>query len=268
MENNVKDIVKFENSTEDNNEYISFANVYDIMMEDVPYNEWASYIHSILKKFNSNPKIILDLGCGTGNITEILSNKYEMIGIDISENMLMIAKDKAKKNNKDILYIQQDMTEFELYGTVGAVISVCDSINYITNEEELLKVFKLVNNYLDPNGLFIFDINTKYKYKHILGNNTYAETFENSAYIWENYFYEDEKINEYSLTLFIKEGNKYNRFEERHYQKAYSIHVITKLLNKAGLKLEGIFNACTFEEPKNDSERIYFVAREQQKGVD
>lgn len=246
--------------------YEKFASVYDIMMADVPYEEWAQYIEELLVRHDCNPKIFLDLGCGTGIITQLFAKKgYEMIGIDLSEDMLIIARDKALESKLDILYLCQDMRDFELYGTVGCVVSVCDSLNYITSEEDLLKVFKLVNNYLDPEGLFVFDLNTEYKFSKIMKDNTFARTFDASAYIWENYYYEKEKINEYKLTLFIKDNNGYSRYEEIHYEKAYDIDTITSLLQEAGLKVEGIYHDQAFSCPKKNSERIYFVAREQGK---
>ena len=134
----------------------------DIMMDDVPYDDWTNYIETILKKNNISPELILDLGCGTGSITNRLARKgFNMIGIDLSEDMLSIAKDKAREEDLEILYLCQDMREFELYGTVGCIVSICDSLNYILEEDELLEVFIRVNNYLDPNGLFIFDLNTE-----------------------------------------------------------------------------------------------------------
>lgn len=247
--------------------YENFAKVYDIMMEDIPYQEWVEYIELIMKKNNCHPKLMLDLGCGTGNITTLLAQKgYDMIGIDNSADMLSIAKSKAKDHQVDILYLLQDMRLFELYGTVGCIISLCDSLNYITEEKDLLEVFKLVNNYLDPSGLFIFDLNTEYKFKENMTNHTFAETYDDCAYIWDNYYYEDEKINEYLLTLFIKDDkNNYNRYEEIHYEKAYSIDKIKHLLDEAGLKLESVYDEGSFNKPKATSTRIYFVAREQQK---
>lgn len=247
--------------------YESFASVYDIFMEDVPYDEWVEYIENLFKYYNINPKLVLDLGCGTGNITEKLALKgYDMIGIDNSEEMLIIAKEKARKNNLDILYLLQDMREFELYGTVSAIISICDSINYLTEEEDVLQTFKLVNNYLDPGGLFIFDLNTEYKYQEILGENTFAYNTQKSSYIWENYYYEEEKINEYKLTLFVNEDkNLFKKYEETHYQKAYSLDKIIQLLNEAGLEYLGVFDAFTFNLPNRESERIYIIAREKTK---
>ena len=142
----------------DQGAYQSFARVYDMFMNDVPYEEWADYIQSLLLEYGVEDGLVLELGCGTGSLTEILSARgYDMIGVDNSEEMLEIALDKKTESGQDILYLLQDMREFELYGTVRAVISICDSMNYITEETDLLEVFRLVNNYLDPGGVFIFD---------------------------------------------------------------------------------------------------------------
>lgn len=241
--------------------YKDFAQIYDLFMNDVPYKKWVLYLKRIWNKYNFNPKLIAELGCGTGNITIQLANKnYDMIGIDISEDMLAIAKQKSESLN--ILYLSQDITQFELYGTVDCIISLCDSLNYILKTNDLFKVFKLVNNYLNPKGLFIFDINTEYKFKNILGTNTFAETKSNAAYIWENFYNKNKKINEYYLNFFIKQTQtNYKRFKEIHYERAYSINTIKKLLKKSNLKLLAVYDAFTFNKPKKDSERIYFVVQ-------
>ena len=148
--------------------YSSFAQVYDMFMDNIPYDEWCKYLLEILRKHHIDSGIMLELGCGTGSVTRRMSEAgFSMIGIDYSEEMLSIAREKTEDSS--ILYLLQNMTEFELYGTVNAVISICDIINYITNEEDLLKVFKLVNNYLEKDGIFVFDMNTEHKYKNILG---------------------------------------------------------------------------------------------------
>ncbi len=248
--------------------YEGFASVYDIFMDDVDYDMWLEYVKSIYKKEGLSPKLGLDLGCGTGNMTHRLAKEgIDMIGIDISDQMLAEAVKKAKADNLDILYLSQDMREFELYGTVDLIVSLCDSLNYITEEEDLLTVFKLVNNYLDPKGLFIFDINTEYKFKEILGDNTFSYTTENAAYTWENCYDEEERINEYYVNIFVKDNNsgKYDRFEEFHYERAYLIDEIKKLLNEAGLEFVACYDAFTFDSPKEDSSRVYFVAREKGK---
>ena len=170
------------------------------------------------------------------------------------------------EGNKNILYLLQDMTGFELYGTVDVILCLCDSINYITDYDDIVKVFKLVNNYLEPGGIFIFDINTEYKFKNLLGENTFADSEENAAYIWQNYYDEDERINEYYVNFFIKQENGlYERTEECHYEKAYKTEEIKKALNEAGLIFEACYDAFTFNLPNEKSERIYFVAREKGK---
>lgn len=247
--------------------YESFARVYDLFMDNIPYGEWSVYLHQVLCRFGVEEGLVLELGCGTGTMTELLSGfGYDMIGVDSSPDMLEIAMEKKEESGSDILYLLQDMREFELYGTVRAVVSVCDSMNYITGEEDLLQVFRLVNNYLDPGGVFVFDLNTVYKYEEVLGDTVIAENREESSFIWENWYDPQEQINEYDLTLFIRnDQNLYEKFEETHYQKAYDLDTVCRLLEEAGLKLEAVYDAFTWDAPGEDSERVYIVARECRK---
>ena len=257
--------------------YTGFASVYDMFMDNVPYEEWAVYVKKLLKNNGIEQGLILELGCGTGSMTRQLATKgYDMIGIDNSEEMLQVAREKGNEDSTGILYLCQDMREFELYGTVAAAISVCDSMNYILSEEDLLQVFKLVNNYLDPNGVFIFDLDTQYAYEEILGDNTIAENREEGSFIWENTYYEEELVNEINLTLFIPEkeekekvmqGNQqlFQRYEETHYRKAYPIKTIRRLLEEAGMEWVAVYDALTEKKPKKDSERVYIIAREKRQ---
>ena len=247
--------------------YTSFARVYDTFMDNIPYEEWAVYLTGLLNEYGVNDGLVLDLGCGTGNMTELLAKEgYDMIGVDNAEEMLEIAMEKREKSGHDILYLLQDMREFELYGTVRAVVSVCDSVNYIDEEEDLTEVFRLVNNCLDPGGVFIFDFNTLYKYREILGDRTIAENREDCSFIWDNYYYEEERINEYELSIFIREKeNLFRRYEETHFQRGYTLDEMIRMIKDSGLEFVTAYDAFTREAPKEDSERIYVIAREKGK---
>ncbi len=248
--------------------YQNFANVYDLFMDDVDYDAWCAYLSGLLCKYQVDAGLVLDLGCGTGNMTQRLAAQgYDMIGIDLSSEMLQIAQEKNADTGYDILYLQQDMRDFELYGTVRAVVSVCDSMNYLLEEEELLDVFRLVNNYLDPEGIFIFDLNTAYKYEKVIGDTTIAENREEGSFIWDNFYDPETRINEYDLAVFIPEQeNLYRKYEEVHYQRAYSLDQIRALLEKAGLQYIKAYDCFTQKEPGADSERVCVIAREHGKG--
>ena len=243
-----------------------FAEVYDIFQDNVPYEEWCGYVTGLLKEYQVTDGLVLDLGCGTGSLTELMARSgYDMIGIDNSGEMLQIAMNKRNASGLDILYLLQDMRGFELYGTVRAVISICDSMNYMMEYEELVEVFRLVNNYLDPKGVFIYDLNTEYKYREMLADNTFAEDREESSFIWNNFYDEEDKVNEYDLTLFVKEGELYRKFEETHYQRAYSLDEVRRAVSEAGMEFVAAYDACTRNPVQQDSERIYVIARENGK---
>ncbi len=243
--------------------YTGFAALYDLFMDNIPYEEWADYLISLLKEYNIDNGIVLDMGCGTGNITEHLAKAgYDMIGIDNSDEMLNIAMEKRVNLGLDILYLLQDMRDFELYGTVAAAVSICDSMNYITDYDELVDVFRLVNNYLDPGGIFIFDLNTESKYTAI-GDTVIAENRDEGSFIWENSYFPDEKINQYDLTIFERlENGLYEKHEETHIQMAYSLDEIRRALDEAGLEFICAYDAFTHNPPCKESERIYVIARE------
>jgi len=243
--------------------YNGFAKVYDLFMDNIPYEEWTEYLKGLLAEGGVRDGIVLDLGCGTGSVTELLAKAgFDMIGIDNSEEMLEIAMEKKTEADLDILYLLQDMREFELYGTVKAVVSICDSMNYILEDEDLLEVFRLVHNYLDNDGIFIFDMNTMYKYQEILADNTFAEDREQSSFIWENFYDEEEQINQYDLSIFVQEEDgRYCKYEETHLQRAYERRCVEELIKESGLELLHVYDAFTRELPAEDSQRIYFVCR-------
>ncbi|MBE5931972.1 MAG: class I SAM-dependent methyltransferase [Lachnospiraceae bacterium] len=250
--------------------YSNFAACYDELMDNIPYDEWFAYLQSLLKENKIEDGIVAELGCGTGNITELMAQAgFDMIGIDNSDAMLDIANAKKAQNQSSSLYLLQDMREFELYGTVKAVISLCDSINYITDISDLLQVFKLVNNYLDPKGIFIFDFHPRYYYKEIVADATIAEDRDDISFIWDNFYDEDEDINELALSLFVKEntdGNKeaqlYRKYQELHLQRGYTLQEMKDLVTASGMELVATYDAFTHDEATEECERIYIIARE------
>lgn len=245
--------------------YTEFASVYDLFMDEVPYKEWKDQLVEHLKEHNINDGLVLDLGCGTGTMTELLSREgYDMIGVDASYDMLNVAMEKREASGRDILYLCQEMQEFELYGTVRAVVCVCDSINYLLSHEDLVRTFKLVNNYLDPKGIFIFDFNTVHKYRDVIGDRVIAENREEASFIWENEYNEESCINEYVLTVFIKnpENGYYEKAEEEHFQRGYELQEIRDCLEEAGLIFVKAYDTDTNDHVTEASERITVVAVE------
>ena len=267
--------------------YTDFADVYDELMDDVPYEAWKDRIAWLIQEYGVSQRVsgeekalesledalaserdlIVDLGCGTGTLTELLAKDgFDCIGVDNSEAMLAKAMEKKEESGSEILYLLQDMRELSLYSTVGTVVSVCDSLNYLLEEEELLQVFSLVNNYLYPRGLFIFDFNTDYKYREVIGDAVIAENREDCSFIWENFYDPEEGINEYDLTMFLKrEGELFERVSETHFQRGYEAARIEELLKKAGLEVVLLRDADTDGEVTETTERVYAVARECQK---
>lgn len=244
--------------------YEDFAFIYDELMEETPYEDWVEFIQDQIDEQFQGAQLVLDLGCGTGNITIPLAEAgYQMIGIDLSENMLMLAREKSISKDLDILYLHQDMTEFELYGTVDVVVAACDSLNYISGEESLLKVFSLVENYLNLGGVFIFDMNTRYRFEEQYRDTTFSVVEEEYAYIWNNTFFEETGMNLYEITFFIRddEADHYSRFDEFHEEFTYSMETIEALLKKAGLDLVEAYDNYTKVKAKDTSERITFVAK-------
>ncbi len=198
--------------------YTGFARVYDLFMDNVPYQQWCSYICKVFREYGITDGPVLDLGCGTGELTRLMAAQgYDMTGVDASPEMLGMALQKTK--DSEILYLLQQMQELELDGCICAAYSSCDCLNYILEEEELSRAFQRVYQYLEAGGLFVFDMNTDYKYRKMLGEGTFAESREEGSFIWENYYDDQSSINEYDLTLFIPEGNGlYSRYTETHFQ--------------------------------------------------
>lgn len=247
--------------------YNRFAYLYDNLINDVDYKKWADYYFNIFQRYGlTNPKLGLDLGCGTGSLTtELAGRGIEMTGVDLSEDMLMVAREKSA--GMDILYLNQDMCSFELYGTVDFIVSSLDCMNYITDKRDLLKVMKLANNYLNPRGLFIFDINTRHKLENVIGNNTFILENDDVFCSWQNEYDRKRKICDFYLTFFMKNGHEYTRFDEEHSERAYEIEEIKSVIESSGMRLLKVYHDLSFQNPAKNSERVFFVAQEQGKIV-
>ena len=280
--------------------YTDFAAVYDTFMDETPYEVWGDFVSSLIDKYgvskpvkgstkspvtedsieyvtvedsedalNEEKNLVVELGCGTGSFTQVMKNLgYDIMGIDMSPEMLNLAREKSAESGLDIMYLEQDMRELDLYCTAGTIVSVCDSINYVLEDEEIIETFKLVNNFLYPGGVFIFDFNTLHKYRDVIGDTTIAENREDCSFIWDNYYDDESHINEYDLTIFAKvdsEKELFARSVETHYQRGYTLDEMKSFVEAAGLVFITAIDADTHENPSDDSERIYIVAREQGK---
>jgi len=238
-----------------NSMYNGFAYMYDLLMKDVPYEIWADYIDSVLVQHlgeNRHRHIVVDLACGTGNITFPLARKgWDMIGVDISADMLSQAQTKI--DDEKILFLAQDMRELDLYGTVDAVVCACDGLNYILDEVELGFVFSRVKMFLNPGGVFIFDMNTEYKFKEIMG----GKTFTAPGYEWDNTYDLETGINKYHV-IFTPDDSE--PFEEVHYQRGYSNGLVQKLLHDAGFDLIDIKDNYNDSPPKDNCTRMVYIA--------
>ncbi len=242
--------------------YGEMARYYDVLMSDVDYERWVEYLERLMASLGQRPENILEIGCGTGNIANILARKgYRVMASDISEDMLAVAQAKAHDMGVKVTYIHQDMRYIRLNAPVDCVVSVCDGINYILKDEDLKRVFKGVYNVLGEKGIFIFDINSRYKLSEIIGDNTFGESGEDISFLWENSYDPDTAICEFHLTFFVKtKDGLYSRFEESHSQRAYSVEEICGCLQECGFRVAGIYEAFTLGNPGEESERINFVA--------
>lgn len=250
-------------------QYGSFAYIYDELMDDVDYEKWVEHIEEIIEYNRADVKNILELACGTGNITIPLAEKeYDIAGIDISEEMLDVAFNKSEEMQIPLVLLEQDIIEldFDLYD-LDCILCACDGFNYITSLEDLKKVFAKSYELLKKDGIMLFDISSYHKIKNILGNNFMGETREELAYMWSNVYDEETQLIDMDLDFFVKieveddeEENVYERYREKHQQRAHKEEEIIKLLEETGFKDIKTYGDFTMEAPKENSERIFFSA--------
>ena len=241
--------------------YDSITAYYDRLNAGMDYNALYSFCTEAYSRFGIGGErpLALDLGCGTGSLTKLLSEKFDMTAMDINEDMLSVAR--AKCEGGDVLFVRGDMRGFELYGSVAAVFSTCDCVNYLLSEKELSACFGCVSNYLDPGGVFVFDMVTKHRFENHYAKNNYVYDDGDAFLVWEN-DYKKSGICDFLLTLFVKEkGNVWKRIEDAQRQRAYSVSTVKRLLEASGLSLCGVFGGTDLSPLAEDSGRAYFVCK-------
>ncbi len=244
--------------------YRALASVYDRLNAEVDYTAFADHYERMFARFGITPSLVLDLGCGTGSMTlEMAARGYDMIGIDASPDMLARAYERMYADGKSgILFLQQDMRSFELYGTVGAVISSLDCVNYLTGEDDLERCFALVHNYLDPDGLFLFDVNTPYKFRHVYGDNAYVLEDERSLCAWQNDFDVQSGLCRFYLSVFCEQKDgRYERHDEEQAERCYTEEELRSALERAGFAEITFFGDTDESAPTDTTERWHVVAR-------
>lgn len=242
--------------------YSEFADVYDILMKDAEYKKRTAYLWKLFKTHGKTPKLLLDLACGTGEFSNAFAKKgIEVIGVDMSEDMLSVAREKTANNGLDILYLCQKAEELDLYGTVDGAICCLDSLNHITDIKNLTKAIKKVSLFLEEGRLFIFDLNTEYKHRNILGNNTFVMDEEDIYCVWQNRFDEKRLVTQITLDFFNFNGENYIRSSETFKERAYTKEQIEEILNKAGLEIQAVYDDLSMCAPKEDSQRIIYVTK-------
>lgn len=245
--------------------YSVLARVYDKLNGSVDYGAWADYIEECFARYMSEkPSLVLDLGCGTGSVTlELARRGYDMTGLDISPDMLSQAYSRAFEAGVfGILFLEGDMRDFELYGTVGAVTCCLDGINHLLCAEDVSRTFSLVHNYLDPDGLFVFDVNTPYKFKEIYGDNDYALEEGGDVCVWRNRLSDDGEQCDFHLSVFERERDgRYRRRDTVQSERCYTAEHLSEMLRGTGFEILGVFTELTFDEPQEKTERWHVVAR-------
>ncbi len=241
--------------------YHKLAKVYDRLMWNVPYEKWIDYVEAIFRRFDYKPHLILDLACGTGNTTIPWAKRgYEAIGVDISEEMLKVARDKAAKADLNIEFIQQDMKELRIEMKIEAVVCLYDSLNYLLSEGEIVSTFERVSDILPEGGFFIFDLNTEYQLISIFKDGIYTEDFGDFSYYWESSFDEVNKISQVNMTFSLGSGKEREVFTEIHQERSYGLKQVKEMLTRTDFQLIAAYSAYTFFPPNPTTKRIFYIA--------
>lgn len=245
--------------------YNNFSHFYDILTKNVNYKKRTKYLLSLFEKYGKRPTLLLDVACGTGNFsTEFAKSGIDVIGIDKSEGMLSLAQEKNENLDKKVLYLCQSAEEMDLFGTVDGAVCCLDSINHITDSKILLEAFKKVSLFLEDDCLFIFDANTPYKHRQILGNNSYKINKKGVSCLWTNNYNDEDKTVNVELTFTFKTSLfKKEYVTESFSEKAYTEKELKIMLKTAGFKVLEVFGEMTNEAPKNNSQRNIYVCKKE-----
>lgn len=244
--------------------YSQFAEVYDRLMNDANYKGRTDYLLKLFEKHSKTPTLLLDLACGTGGFSNQMALKgIEVIGVDMSEDMLSKARENSAELETDVLFLCQKAEELDLFGTVNGAICCMDSVNHITDYETLKKAFQKVSLFLEKDCLFIFDANTVYKHKEILGNNTFVIDEEDVYCVWQNSFDKETNLTDIALDFFVlnPEDESYYRYCEDICERAYSDSELETALKDSGFELIAVYNDMSENAPSSDAERKIFVAK-------
>ena len=240
-----------------------FASVYDRFSDDAEYEKRAEYLLGLLRDGGVTEGILLDVACGTGKLTELLCGRgYEIIAADVSPEMLLIARERLAAADPDALLLCQDMRELDLYGTVDAAVCTQDSVNHLTEEEDVAAAFASVSLFLRPGGLFVFDVNTPFKHRQVLSGNTFVYEDDDAFLVWQNTECDEEGYVDIMIDVFTEASDgRYDRASEDFTERAYPPERLCALLEQAGLTVEGVYGDLTRTPPEEDEERLCIVAR-------
>lgn len=235
------------------------ARVYDLLMEDAPYDQWVEFTKQMINHYKPATGSILDVGCGTGEITHRLHQEgYRMTGVDLSSDMLTVAQQKDPQSK--IEWINQDMTTLEGLEGYDCIISYCDVLNYLDDEQKVKNAFQKLYNALDNDGLFLFDVHSINHIQNNLSGATFAEVRDDISFIWFCDPGEKENSVIHDLTFFVRNEDSYQRFDEVHQQRGYHISDLNDWLEDAGFGLLGLF-ADFGEEATETGERLMFACK-------
>lgn len=242
--------------------YHKFAQYYDILTSNIDYQKHADYYDNIISQHMPDKGILLDLACGTGSLSEAMAKRgYDVIGVDLSEEMLSVALDKKFDSGLPIQYLCQDMCKLDMYGTIDATICALDSLNHLPDINFVKRAIERVSLFSNPNGIFIFDINTVYKHKNILGDNTFIYDTDDVYCAWQNTYNDEDNSVIIELNFFEKDSDIYRRFDESFSERAYNIKQLTDICEDAGLEVLSIYDYLTNNPPREDSEKLTVVTR-------